>query len=319
MKIGIKMNEHQIQIEKHKRNTTAKQSDIGIKLYRWMQLFSGKGLGRIPGVRSLAVFIYDRVIRLNRVVLTDVQGNKMYINGHDKAIAPSLLRDGIYERYTTDLFKKLIKANMTVIDIGANIGYYTLIAAKLVRNTGKVYAFEPEPRNYDLLVKNILINNYTNVIPIQKAVSNKVGKAKLFIDKFDFGRHSFSEDTNLNKGGSIEIETITLDEFFENTVGSLAVDIIKIDAEGAEGLIVEGAGKILKNKLKIFMEFFPNGLRNMGTDPLGLLYKLQEYGFKIKTIIDEIDRCIRHEELTEIIELCETRKCGEAVNLLLEK
>ena len=129
------------------------------------------------------------------------------------------------------------------------------------------------------------------------------------------GGHSLSEDIILKKGGFIEIETITLDNFFRNK----KVDFIKMDAEGAEGLIINGAEETLKNNLKIVMEFLPRGLRNMRSDPLGLLYKLQDCGFKIK-LIDEVNRCIRQEEMIKIIELCETARSGrDSVNLLLEK
>ena len=72
---------------------------------------------------------------------------------------------------------------MTVVDIGANYGSYTLIASTLVGNDGKVYAFEPELGNYDILVKNIEMNGCTNVTPIRKAVSNKQGKVRLYVDK----------------------------------------------------------------------------------------------------------------------------------------
>ena len=58
---------------------------------------------------------------------------------------------------------------MVVVDIGSNIGYYTLIAAKILGSSGKVYAFEPEPNNYELLLKNIEVNGYTNIVPVQKA------------------------------------------------------------------------------------------------------------------------------------------------------
>jgi len=280
--------------------------------------FCRKALGKIPGARNFYGLIYDKITWFNRVVLREVQGSKMYINSRDKAIAPLLLKYGIYEDRTTDIFKNSIKADMSVIDIGANIGYYALIAARLAGSTGKVYAFEPEPDNYSLLVKNISLNNYANITPVRKAVSDRTGRARLFTDKIDFGRHSLSSDTTIRRGRVINVETTTLDEFFTDRIGNRKADIIKMDAEGAEGLIIEGAEKILKNKLKIFMEFFPRGLRNMGTDPLELLRGLQDRGFKIKMAIDEIRKCLRHEDLPEMIELLETAKCGEAVNLLLE-
>ena len=90
--------------------------------------------------------------------------------------------DGVNEKYETELFKKMVQDGMVVVDIGANIGYYTLIAAKLVGNKGIVYAFEPEPSNYELLCQNIAINGYTNVVPIEKAVSKTSGKTKLYVN-----------------------------------------------------------------------------------------------------------------------------------------
>ena len=86
-----------------------------------------------------------------------------------------------HEQFETEVFKKEIEKGDTVLDLGSHIGYYTLIAAELVGEKGKVFAFEPEPTNFVLLKKNIKINNYQNVIPVQKAVSNKNGKGRLYL------------------------------------------------------------------------------------------------------------------------------------------
>ena len=232
----------------------------------------------------------------------------------------------IYDRYVTELFKKLIRPGMTVVDIGAGVGYYTLLVAKLVGNRGKVYAFEPEPTNYHLLTKNIEINNYTNILPVQKAVSNRCGSSKLFVDKFNLGAHSFSENNiSTQKKEFVKVETVTLDKFFGNNMAKEKVDFIKTDVEGAEGLVMEGARKILRksNHLKIIMEFWLCGLKNTGTDPLKLLCKLQNYGFKIK-LIDERNQCIKQIDRTELAAFCEHVKNvkgfdSRPVNLLLEK
>jgi len=211
-------------------------------------------------------------------VLITVQGNKMYVNGADYCVARPLLTKGVFEPRETKIFKENIKEGMTVLDIGANMGYYTLIASKLVGNKGKVYAFEPDTRNYDLLVKNIKINKCDNVVPIQKAVSNKSGKSRLFIDKFRMGTRSLAEANLLNKNGHIEIETTTLDEFFKDKI-----DFIKMDAEGAEGLMIKSGEKTFKNNsLMLLMEFKKDALRNMGTNPNCLLRTLTMLGFKIK-------------------------------------
>lgn len=291
---------------------------------RLTRFLTGKGLGRIPGAITLYSLVRDQ-LKPKAVILINVQGNKMYVNTDDKGIVPLLLRDGEMEKYDTELFKKMVKEGMVVVDVGANIGYYTLIAAKLVRKEGIVYAFEPEPSNYELLCKNIEVNGYTNVVPVQKAVSSKHGKTKLWCDKVNFASPSFSRenvlsfsnDAVLEKHNFVEVETVTLDEFFENTVKNTKVDFMKIDAEGAEGLIVDGAEKILKNNdLKIIMEFWPDALRNVGTDPLQALYKLQKYGFKIE-FINERKQAL--EPLEEVIESCAKPRLSDGFNLLLRK
>lgn len=265
-----------------------------------------------------------RRVRPKGIVLIDVERNKMYVNADDVSIAPSLLMDGVWEKFKTELLKKIIKEGMVVVDIGANIGYYSLIAAKLVGKSGIVYAFEPEPSNYELLCKNIEVNNYTNVIPVRKAISDKNGKVNLWFEKERMVNPSFSKENvldaskheSLEKGGFIEVETISLDDFFENKVKNYKVDFIKVDTEGAEGLMVDGAEKILKNNnLKIIMEFWPDGLRRLGTDPQKLLQKLQEYGFKIK-LIDEKNLTL---EPIEIVEFYKKIGPDEGFDLLLEK
>jgi FkbM family methyltransferase len=254
-------------------------------------------------------------------MLISTQGNKMYVDGRDKAIVPFLLTDGVWEEYVTHLFTKTVKSHHIVMDIGANIGYYSLIAAKQVGMKGRVYSFEPEPNNFKLLRKNAEVNGYTNIVPIQKAVSNKKGKLKLFLNKSNLGAHSISEgNVPTHKGGAVEVETISLDDFFEKEVKEGHVDFIKIDVEGAEGLVMEGAEKVLKSeKLKMLMEFWPHGLKNTGTDPLKLLEKLQSYGFNIK-LIDEKNQVVKHAEAEEIIKYCDGTKNGMGeVNLFLEK
>jgi FkbM family methyltransferase len=243
----------------------------------------------------------------------------MYVNAnYERAGLAWLLGQG-YERIETELFKELVTEGMTVVDVGANIGYYSLIAARLVGNTGKVYAFEPEPGNYQLLVRNIEANGYTNIVPVNIAISNEGGKVKLYVDPASSSTHSFAQDNTNIKGDAIEVETVTLDDFF----GGEKVDFIKLDAQGAEGLVLDGATGVLKqDKLKIMMEFWPDGLDRLGTEPLDLLHKLQEMEFQIKEI-DKTTRIVPPEQVLEKVELQKKEAGGIGlffhINLLLEK
>ena len=281
--------------------------------------FSGKGYERIPVIIS----IYKLIIKISipeRITLINCRGNKMYIDVEDIGVANHLLHRGVHEPFDTELFEKLVKENMTVIIIGANIGYYTLIAAKRVGPNGMVYAFEPDSKNYKLLVRNIEANNYKNVLPVQVAVSDKKGVLKLYLDKSNFASSSLAEQNIVDKNGFEEIETNSLDNLFEEYRKDLKADLIQMDTQGAEGLILGGAKKIIgNNRLKIIMEFWPYGLNNMGTDALYLLKRLKNYGFKIG-LVDETNKCISYLLSEKIVEMCKNSKNGMGhVNLLLEK
>jgi FkbM family methyltransferase len=284
------------------------------------------GLGMIPGAGRLYSLVYNKFIRPKGFVLLNIQGNKMYVDCRATDIGLRLLMHGVHEKLETELFKQLVQDGMVVVDIGANIGYYTLIAAKLVGNKGIVYAFEPEPGNYKLLCENIAINGYTNVVPIQKAVSNTSGKAKLYVGRAIADVSSFAKDnvlTHSKNADCLEVETITLDDFFEGTVGDDRINLIKIDVEGAEELVVDGADRVLrKNKLKILIEFMPDQLRKAGTDPLELLRKLQNYGFAIKAINDKkqiLETAGNTDEFCRIMQSRRKAEPNEVSNLLLEK
>jgi FkbM family methyltransferase len=244
----------------------------------------------------------------------------MYVDTADQVIAPVLLRGLGYEVYELELFKQRIKPNMVVVDVGANNGYYALVASRLVGPHGRVYAFEPEARNYGLLVKGMRRNRCANLVAVPKAVSNCHGTTTLFLDRVNAGGPSLAIANIPEGAGSETVATVTLDAFFAHTVGDMRVDVLKIDIQGAEGLAFAGADRILcRNDVIIMMEFWPFGLRNVGTDPLGLLQHLQAYGFDIK-VIDELHQCVKPADLTEIIQDCLGHYEGRGfVDLLLEK
>jgi FkbM family methyltransferase len=243
---------------------------------------AGKGLSKLPLVLWIHSFFYRR-LQPTGIVLTDVQGSKMYVDSRDVGVTPFLLEWGFYEKYETELFKRLVKKGMVVVDIGANIGYYTLLAAHLVGYEGKVFAFEPDPYNYNLLCKNIEVNGYRNVISIRKAVFSKSGEMKLFLDKINLGGHSLSE-ANVDKSASITVEVTSLDEYFKNT--DYKIDVIKMDIQGSEMDVLKGMTNTIKenDNLKIITEFWPMGLRNSGSSPKDFLNRLIEFGFAIYQI-----------------------------------
>ena len=248
------------------------------------------------------------------LVKLKVQGSYMFVDIKDAGVTHILIDKKEIEPSVTRIFRAVVKEGMTVADIGANIGYYTLLSARLVGTAGKVYAFEPSPENYSLLTKSIRENKYDYATAVQKGVSNKVEKTWLFMDRDNFGNNTMVAGTEHASDGSIEIETTTMDAYFSN---GKKIDLIKIDVEGAEGLVIDGAKKILENPdVKIIMEFWPYGQEKLGNNPKELLTTLRNWGFKIKLISDS-DPALFDISDTEILELFNTT--GIAPNLFLEK
>ena len=161
--------------------------------------------------------------------------------------------------YLVDVYRReMLERGMNVIDVGANIGVYTILAAEKVGKNGKVIAIEPEPENYQQLLKNIRLNNFQNVIPVNIALSDHNGLEKLYISHWA-GLHSLVSQKG--KVSSIEVSTKTVDKLLEE-LDLKKVDIIKIDTEGAEIPILKGAEKTLKAnpniKIIIAAEHYPS-------------------------------------------------------------
>lgn len=255
---------------------------------------------------------YNFLIHLLKSNETVIDGHKMFLDKYDSL---NLTINGIYEPLTTEFVKKEIKKGNVVVDIGANIGYYTLIFAKLVGEEGKVFAFEPDPTNFSLLKKNVETNGYKNVVLIQKAVLDKTGKGKLYLNKYDMGAHTVYDTQNSYQ--SIDIETIRLDDYFDNYYGK--IDFIKIDIEGGEGKAILGMLNLLKknDNVKLITEFNPFKLRRFGTKPEDYLKLLIEIGFELYEI-NEREKKIKQVNICELIRKYPSQK-GNYTNLLCTK
>jgi FkbM family methyltransferase len=144
--------------------------------------------------------------------------------------------NGTYEREQTRLFQEWIRPGDTVLDVGAHVGYYTLLASVLAGDNGTVWAFEPNPRNFRFLERHARINGRRNVRAEQAAVSDAEGSAR-----FDFGTGSGTG--HLARGGALEVRTVRLDDFCRRH--GVRPAAVKIDVEGAEGAVLEGARETL--------------------------------------------------------------------------
>lgn len=285
-----------------------------------VNLLWGSGLGKIPPV----YWIYSTIFQLLRPGkgIMEVGGNKMFsgLDGLPSSFNRTFqayIVKGSWEEETTRLFKQYTKVGDTVIDVGANIGYYTLLAAKIVGNKGIVYAFEPDPNNYKLLNANIELNGYSNVVSIQKAVSDKNDVVELYLNDNDVGAHTIYKPSKSKK--SVKVVSVIIDDYFKGK--EYPVNIVKMDIEGAEMAALSGMKNIIKANpdIKIFVEFHIPWIIRSGASPDYYISQLlDDYKFSI-TVIEDYTKHIKSERVKtkdELLSICHNTK---VVNLLLER
>jgi FkbM family methyltransferase len=201
----------------------------------------------------------------------------------NSSIGYSLSRGG-FEISEVDFVRRTLKKGDVVIDIGANGGFYTLIAAKIVGIEGHVYSCEPGARELELLKNNIKINNLKNVTVIESAIGNKEGITEFAIAE-DGALNSLLKNDHpsqqIDHWQTVEINTI------DNLVKQLnieKVNFMKIDVEGAEKMVLEGAKKLmnLNDKITIMFEALELTSNVYGYKPLELIDIFMDAGFRVQ-------------------------------------
>jgi FkbM family methyltransferase len=298
-----------------------------------------RGTRKVPVYRNLYRSLYESMWSFwPPDNILEIQGSKMFLEVfHADTTLRNTFRsyalNRVHEKNTTELFRKVLRPGSTFLDLGANIGYFSLLAARLVGKKGRVYSFEPEPRNFRYLTKNIQINNYAHATLEPKAVSDSPGQVKLYICPYDSGHHtinqpegirSYRQGYDYQQEEYVEVDKVCLDEYFPDQ----PVDVIKMDVEGAELLALTGMDRLIRRQksLRMFVEFFPLLIREMGGLPEEFIRRLrQDYGFSAfviggdYTASREIGRrkYFRVDRPEDLLQLC--REKNDHLNLFLKK
>jgi FkbM family methyltransferase len=185
---------------------------------------------------------------------------------------------GTWESEKAKLFARRVEPGQTVYDVGANVGYYTLMAARLVGPTGRVVAFEPSPRNLEFLHRHLALNHSRNVQVLNVAVSDSEGETRFLVD-------SDPKLSKITNAGNIIVRTTTLDHLMSRLP---LPDLIEMDIEGAEYSALLGAEQLLrKSNPVIFLSTHGRENHHACCDLLRSLgYKLHAIG---AMPIDEAD------------------------------
>ena len=221
----------------------------------------------------------------NRALLCTTNHCKMYVDTTDLLIAPWLLIHGEWEPEETEVVKKLLKPGDVFVDAGANIGYYTLLAVRC--GASRVYSFEPQESNYELLGKNVIINWMTSVVTFERlAVFSHTTNLDFFARNAYPGNSSIgvSSAEQLKKwfdtADRVKVPAVSLDDYFSDKPSK--IDLLKVDVEGAEPAVFEGARRVLASNpdIRILCEWSPDQMATAKQTPERLVELWAELGFR---------------------------------------
>lgn len=205
-------------------------------------------------------------------VLCRVMGaHKIYVPANDVGFAHHIMMEGMWEGWLTVFMARQIKPGMVLLDVGANHGYYTLLFSWLTGPTGRVVAYEPHPRTAELLRRTLVVNGFTDVATVHElAVSaSPGGTLSLFFEASEPKNARLVDDLQPDHPNVVRVGSTTLDAIMQT---HSRVDFLKIDVEGAEEAVIQGAwGLLARDKPAMVLEFNVQRCR----DPEGLLVALE--------------------------------------------
>jgi FkbM family methyltransferase len=221
------------------------------------------------------------------VLLTENEGLRFWFNFRDRAIGHAIAL-GCYERDLTSFVRKTVKPGMNCLDVGANLGYFSVGMAKLTGSGGSVYSFEPFPANYNLLVRNVKENGVEGVVhPMQLAAYDRSGEGALFFRadplNDNFGSMFVSERA---QDGHLQSSAISRARIDEVVPRNLPIQFAKIDVEGAEIPALKGmAGIFERDHPTVAIEVNELALnRGNGSTPEELIGILKGFGYRLREI-----------------------------------
>jgi FkbM family methyltransferase len=239
----------------------------------------------------------------------------MQVHDREDRVSAELIESGIWETFETRLFVNRLKPGAVFVDVGANIGYYTVIADQLVGETGAIFAFEPERDNFALLQENVRGCQCLNITLNRAGLSNRNSMAQLYLSSDNLGDH------RLYDVGDRESQPIDLVRGDDALAGRV-VDFLKIDTQGAESQVIDGMKQTIRNNadhMDVVLEFWPWGLMEAGSSARELIDLLRPFNFHVY-IIDHMAHRLRATDCDELLVYTETTLLPEHqgfVNLFL--
>jgi len=246
---------------------------------RIARLLAGFGVGRQPRAAPPPP---PTIVKLKNSPALRMEVHARY----DQFISAKIARDGEWEPFETELVQRFLGRGDIFVDIGANIGWYTIIGASRVGPTGHVYAFEPAHENLDVAARNVALNGFENVTLERIAIAESAGSASLFLSTENLGDHRLFQAGEARSAEAVQ--TVTLTDYFADKPG--AIRLVKMDTQGSEAKIFEGITVDFARDRSIgafIFEFWPRGMAESGISADRLISRLRALGMQCYVIQEE--------------------------------
>jgi FkbM family methyltransferase len=218
--------------------------------------------------------------------LVEMPAFKMYVSPDDNYIGGSIIREHEYEPFLTRLFGELLRPGMQVLDVGANMGYFSLLAASLVGESGRVYSWEPSPSNVKMLLASHLANGFKNIEIVQAAAGRRSGLLNYFPN---FSNGMVNEIGQVPPEQAFAAETVMALRIDDVLPRDAKIDFVKIDVEGFEYEALNGALETLRRcRPTIVSEFCPKSLlSSSGISGEEFLRFVVQLGYDMQVVDDK--------------------------------
>ena len=274
-------------------------------------------------------YLYDsikkRSLDLSEEKIIKVNNYKMKTISHDTGISSELLIYGNHEPLTTEIILDELSEGMICIDIGSNIGYYALLESKKIGKNGNVLAIEPSPENFSTLVYNIKLQNDQNINAFNFAIGDKNDEIEFLIGKkSNWSKVKDENDIIESEDKIIKIPLKTLNSFVKDNQLE-KIDLLRMDVEGYENNIIDGAIEVLtKFKPKIMVEIHKMIMGKKKTREI--LEKLKKLNYENKFFIPRIfdsqiigdKKDIKKYSINNLIEMLENDELPDTFQITLE-
>jgi FkbM family methyltransferase len=205
----------------------------------------------------------------------------------------AVLRRGYWERYETEVFRAQLRPGMLVADVGANFGHYSLVAAREIGSDGLVLACEPQPPVRADLERNVALNRAGNIRVLPYAIGERDGSTAFVVDAYNVGGSSRSVANVTVVGAQYEVPLRRLATVLAEQCPDRRLGLLKMDVQGGEASVLDGAWEIIeRDRPVVMLEFWPDGLRRAGADPVAVLNRFGALGYALRLVQEREQRLL---------------------------